>query len=441
MVKNNYPRVLIFGPPFNNFTGGGITLSNLFKGWPKDRVAVASTGHVLFKITSDICDTYYLLGNEEHRYLFPFNLLQKPFPSGLMSVNNDQEEKYVPRKKGIRGVLVDGIFRPAIYWLGIVHFLSKLDLSSNFKEWLSVYQPEILYFQISSREDILFSIKLCDYLKIPSVIHMMDDWPSTISNKGLFKKFWKTKIDKELKMQLDRMDLYLSISHAMTSEYKSRYKKEFKAFHNPVELEAWHPFRKTEFKLSSDHVNILYSGRIGKGITESLVEVANEIDAINLAGGKIKFYIQSYSSDFKVRNTLQKNDCIVINPTAAYTDLPRIFSQADILIIANDFDEQGINFLKYSMPTKVTEYMISGTPILVYAPYETAVSRFLDVNECACCVSEHSGEKLQTAIKYMIDDEEYRKKLSKNAVSLAIELFDANKVKQEFQELLINIAQ
>jgi len=54
---------------------------------------------------------------------------------------------------------------------------------------------------------------------------------------------------------------------------------------------------------------------------------------------------------------------------------------------------------------------------------------------------EHSGEKLQTAIKYMIDDEEYRKKLSKNAVSLAIELFDANKVKQEFQELLINIAQ
>jgi hypothetical protein len=41
----------------------------------------------------------------------------------------------------------------------------------------------------------------------------------------------------------------------------------------------------------------------------------------------------------------------------------------------------------------------------------------------------------------MIDDEEYRKKLSKNAVSLAIELFDANKVKQEFQELLINIAQ
>ncbi len=51
---NNYPRILIFGPPFNNFTGGGITLSNLFKGWPKDRIAVASTGHVLNNIRTDV---------------------------------------------------------------------------------------------------------------------------------------------------------------------------------------------------------------------------------------------------------------------------------------------------------------------------------------------------------------------------------------------------
>ena len=51
---NNYPRILIIGPPFNNFTGGGITLSNLFKGWPKDRIAVASKDLVLSHITADV---------------------------------------------------------------------------------------------------------------------------------------------------------------------------------------------------------------------------------------------------------------------------------------------------------------------------------------------------------------------------------------------------
>jgi len=55
---NNYPKILIFGQPFNTYSGGGITLTNLFRGWPKDRIAVASTGHVLYKENSG---GYFLL--------------------------------------------------------------------------------------------------------------------------------------------------------------------------------------------------------------------------------------------------------------------------------------------------------------------------------------------------------------------------------------------
>jgi hypothetical protein len=38
------PKVLIIGQPFNNDTGGGITLSNLFSGWDKDKIAVYIEG-------------------------------------------------------------------------------------------------------------------------------------------------------------------------------------------------------------------------------------------------------------------------------------------------------------------------------------------------------------------------------------------------------------
>ncbi|MCK4466014.1 MAG: hypothetical protein KAU83_09900, partial [Bacteroidales bacterium] len=54
-------------------------------------------------------------------------------------------------------------------------------------------------------------------------------------------------------------------------------------------------------------------------------------------------------------------------------------------------------------------------------------------------VTEQIPEKLSDAIKLLICDEEYRKKLSHNAVKLAKELFDANRVRKEFQQLLINI--
>ena len=83
--------------------------------------------------------------------------------------------------------------------------------------------------------------------------------------------------------------------------------------------------------------------------------------------------------------------------------------------------------------------MISGTPILIYASGETAVSRFFQEYECGCCVSEQDHEKLKVALKLLISNEEYRKKLSQNAVRIALELFDAEKVRNDFQLLIINL--
>lgn len=74
----NFPKVLILNQPFNNVSGGGITLSNLFKGWEKDHLAVVCLG-TLFndKTRIDICDQYYQLGEKEHIWKFPLSLMKR----------------------------------------------------------------------------------------------------------------------------------------------------------------------------------------------------------------------------------------------------------------------------------------------------------------------------------------------------------------------------
>jgi hypothetical protein len=42
MEEKIYPKILIIGQTFHKKDGGGITISNLFYGWPIDRLAVAS---------------------------------------------------------------------------------------------------------------------------------------------------------------------------------------------------------------------------------------------------------------------------------------------------------------------------------------------------------------------------------------------------------------
>jgi glycosyltransferase involved in cell wall biosynthesis len=436
----SYPKVLIFGQPFNDYSGGGITLTNLFKGWPKDKIAVTYIGHGLENVTTDVCGTYYQLGKEEHKWRFPFNLMQREFPSGLKTFKEKTEVQGSYVHKSLRYKLVNKYFYPFLRWLGFFHFMTTISVSGRFKNWLSEFKPEILYLQVAARDEINFVVELISYLKVPTVIHVMDDWPSTISARGPFKKYWSDKIDKEFKLLLEMVDLHLSISDAMSDEYKKRYNKEFIPFHNPIDVEVWSPHTKKDFKVNKKDVKILYSGRIGdNGIVDSIIEVASAIDHINDNELNIKLHIQTPTQKKDILDLLKKHHSVVLNPFAEYSQIPLIFSQADILLLANDFSSHGVRYLRFSMPTKASEYMISGTPVMLYTPDIAAVSKFFSRNECGYCITKQSKDEIINGIRYLINNEEYRGKISKKAVQLAKERFDAVRVRSDFQKLIINL--
>lgn len=435
----DFPKVLIFGQPFNDFSGGGITLSNLFRGWPKDKIAVTFIGHGLVSVTTDICDTYYQLGREEHRWIFPLNIFQRRFESGLKYFSADHKPvSYNRIQKGIRYKIINNYFYPFLKWIGLFYILSSISLSELFKKWLDVYRPDILYIQASTRETVKFAIALCDYLKIPNVIHIMDDWPSIICNSGLFKRYWHHKIDAEFRLLLNKTALQLSISEAMSQEYKVRYGKNFRHFHNPIDLNLWMSATKKDLYVDPSRVVILYSGRIGKdlGIGDSLIEIAEAIDSINTHEFNIKLHIQTPTKERTYLDRLLKFKCVKENQFVEYERIPEIFAKADILLLPYDFDQKSKKYIKFSMPTKASEYMISGTPILVYCPEKIAVTDFFLKNKCGYCVSQQDKEEIIKAIITLINDLKYRELISKNAVNVAMKEFNAAYIRSDFQNLL-----
>jgi len=434
------PRVLIFGQPFNNSHGGGITLSNLFKGWERDRIAVAATGHMMAGVTTDICDNYYQLGSDEFRWNFPFNLIQRKFRSGQLSFSTNPGSANVKNKRSLRYALVNKVFYPVLEWLGLFYAISKIRFSSGFKNWLDAFNPDIIYIQVSTREGILFASEIIEYLKIPSVIHIMDDWPSTISNRGLFRKFWHKKIDIEFRNLLEQIDLNLSISEAMSAEYMKRYNKEFLPFHNPIDIDLWLPNQKKNYSfVGKEHISLLFSGRIGIGISTSLLEIASAVELLQNRNSKLRLYIQSTTGDHPVLQKLREYPFVIINPPAEYSEIPSIFSGADMLLLANDFNDSAIDYLRLSMPTKASEYMISGTPVIVYSPEETAVSSYFRKNGCGHCVTTNQADQIASEIEVMLNDEQYRRKIASKAISLAAEQFNGEKVRHHFQQQLIRI--
>ena len=438
MTESNYPKILIFGAPFNNFSGGGITLTNLFKGWPKDKIACSSTGHVLQDVSTDVCDVFYLLGRDEQRWRFPFNLFQKSFPSGIMKFDKVESSGFGTTKLSLRQILVDKVFYPFIHWIGLFHCLSEISFSQNFRKWLDDYKPDILYLQVSSREDILFATQIYHYLNIPTVIHMMDDWPSTISRNGLFKRYWKRKIDREFRVLLNEMDLYLSISDAMSLEYKKRYNKDFIPFHNPIDISKFKTVNRD--KSGTENIfRILYLGRIGVANKHSIYSFANAISQHKTDSYRVELEIFTPVVNYQDSKNIGGLENVKILPPVKHELVPELLTQYDLLLLPLDFTKLGFKYSQYSIPTKASEYMISGTPIVIFAPKETAISKFCSDHECGYCITENNENSIHQGIDFLIKDITYRKKISSNAVSVASRLFDAIKVRNEFQQLIINI--
>ena len=96
------PKILILNEIFNNHSGGGITLTNLFHDWDSDKIAVCCNSVRLEgKLDTNICKTYYRLGSEEYRFIFPFNLISRQRPSGLVNFDEKQygSGEFVKRNK------------------------------------------------------------------------------------------------------------------------------------------------------------------------------------------------------------------------------------------------------------------------------------------------------------------------------------------------------
>jgi glycosyltransferase involved in cell wall biosynthesis len=429
------PKVLIIGQPFNNNFGGGITQANLFGSWDKDKIAVVCTSHMLDNLNLEICDTYYQLGKDENKWIFPFNLLQRSVQSGVVKFteNNNPKSSVISREK-LRTRIINDYFYPFLEYIGIFHSMSKIKISPKLCQWIDEYKPDVIYAQASTRETILFDSEMAAYIKKPMVFHMMDDWPSTISQRGPFKKFWHNKIDREFRLLLNKATTLLSISDGMAEEYKIRYAKDFITFHNPIETGFWKSHQRQSYKLSNTPT-VLYAGRIGTGIQTSLESMALAIDKVNVElNTAIQFVLQTSDKP----SWLENYTCVRHKALVPYGELPKVFAEADFLFLPYDFSEESIKFIKYSMPTKAPEFMVSGTPIIMFAPAETALVKHAINGKWAKVLTENNIDKLAAAVKQLVTDENERKQIALTAVEIAETKFNSTTVRNRFKEVIVS---
>ncbi|MBN1952337.1 MAG: glycosyltransferase [Bacteroidales bacterium] len=439
MKKAEYPNLIILGSYLNKSDGGGITLFNLLEGWPKDKLSVVNL-HIE-KEGLEICSRYYRIGYDETKRPWPLNIFQPKYQSGEVELSPqkkiDDFRQYTPRKSRYNRFLKQGI-EYLVRAAGIYHFLFPLKLSNKLLDWLDKNSPDIIYTQLLNPWLVPFVKELVRQRDIPLVIHFMDDWPKVANEPGLSHLYWNHKLKRDLRHILSQSKLLMSICETMSEEYKERYGHEFIPFHNYVDLDFWKQGQKTSWTFS-DNFKILYAGRIGPGTSESLFTVMKAVEDIGEKGIRVEMQIQCKKIPQKFEEFISQAKHIVRNDFAEYNDLPFLFSAADLLVLPMDFDKKNLDYIHLSMPTKAPEYMICGTPILVFAHQSTALYQYASRYHWAFTVNENSIPALSTRLKEIIENQELREQYSKNAIHLAEHKHEKTQVKGRFQDALIQL--
>lgn len=432
----NYPKILIIGQSFNKKSGGGVTISNLFTGWPKDKIAVASNTNLSSDLDTSVCNTYYQLAYKEKLHPFPLSIILPKVKTGLLPINNTAAAAASENKaKSGKYKIVYQLLLGFLNFFGLYNVFYKLKITPEFAAWLKEYDPDIIYTQLASLELIRFVDDMELQTKKPVAIHIMDDWPLTINKPGLLYNYWQRVIDKEFRQLMDKTAILMSISDAMSEEYKLRYGKDFIPFHNPIDINYWKPATAKDYTIKNKFT-ILYAGRIGFGIESSIAAIAAAVNNIVKTNKEVVFEIQT-GDTAALHKFVQVNDNIKWMKPVAYSALPEKFAGADLLLLPQDFDARSVQFLKYSFPTKVSEYMISGTPILVYGDERTGLTKYALKEKWAYVVTENNIDSLTKAIEELISNQQLRKHLAVTAQQIAIEREDAVIVKENFRKAFV----
>ncbi len=435
----NHPRLLLItSSNFNNLSGGGITFTNLFHGWPKDKIAVAHSDRIT--PTTDICSRYYFLGNKEFSWRFPFSLAK--FFGG--------QEKIEDALKAVKGSALKNpstlSIQPSTLFkkllpLGRSFFGDELPtkavLTQELHKWIEEFQPQVLYTILGNLQYIHLVREIAKTFRIPVVVHMMDDWPAMMYRRGIFGPWRRLCMKVELQKIMKEASTCLAICPSMARAYEKRYGRKFSSFHNALDPDSWLKKARKDWKRKSPFVVVYAGALMANSQAESVRDVCDAVQSLYNDRLDIEFHIYApwYAAN-RYRSELERPKCVKVFDAPDTMDIESLFSKADLLLLPVNFDKESIRYIRYSMPTKVPAYMFSGTPTLAYGPNQAASIQYAE--EWAHCVTRQSPKELKNAIQTLASDEVLRKHFALKAQKLASERHDRKKVGRAFQQVLID---
>ena len=408
-----YPRVLIVNAQsIYKKNATGITLQSIWSEWDAD---------CLLEIYSDPM----VMDESNHKFksycISPNNVIRLARGRVAQSINsnikatNTQQRSNNKIKSYLRQFAVCELDSLAV----------KLDESTL--EAIRVFQPQAIYTLGASVSILRLVNKLSVQLNIPVIMHFMDNWAEHIQwEDNPLLSLYKSSLKKKMLACIKRCKLVVTISSSMAEAYHEKFQKETLVLMNTVDISRFKGLTSKDTGV----IHFVYAGGLHLDRWKALREIALSIQQTNGKGildiFTSKDNIELYRSGFE---TL---------PVAFYEAVPHerideVYQKADVLVHTEIESENLKGFFKYSISTKIPEYLATGKPILFYGPRDMKLFEYLLQNQVA--LTAGTKEELYECVKRLRSEENFTE-MCENAQCLAEKNHCASKNQKELHDAI-----
>ena len=436
-AANEFPRVLVVGQGLNRITGGGITLCSLFQGW--DKAALASITTIEDSGSGDVCNRVFAYGPNEDHIVWPLSLFRRRRDeNGSLSFGDPGSAAPATPVTG-RSASLRSKGQKLIDTLGVGDYVRTLRLSEELDGWISDFAPQVLYSQLSSLSLIRLLLTIQERYGVPVVLHFMDDWPVTACRRGPMVGRARKQMEEGLEQLVSTCHAGLCIGEAMCEAYASRYDRMFRPFQNCIEFESWAKHSKQHWSFS-EPFTIGYTGRVGTANVDSLARVTTVVSRLAEGGAPVRMRLV-INSNTTVASRLAQMTGVEFQGRIPHDAMPSFLGSCDALLLPLDFDSGSQDFARYSMPSKLPEYLASGTPVVLVAPAQLAVTEYVRRRQCGLVIDSLESEEIGQAISHLMADEALRSRLGRAGFEVAMREHDGRVVRANFRDVFVRASQ
>lgn len=367
----SYPRVLMINEQSiekNNATG--ITLRSLWNSWPKE----------------NIMEIYMDPREIKRKYLHiegmtpAFNPLRKLALLKIFSRTNQHlKNKTIPQDFKTSKIFLKTWIRQLLV---VIADSFSVSLNSNQNRKLEEFRPQVIYTLGASVSTLKLAYKISLKYEIPIVFHYMDNWVEYIQwEKNPMIKWYKNTLQKWHYRCMEKVKTAIAISPIMKNEYEKKFKKKYYVLMNSVNLKD---LKIESFKARKNNRHFIYAGGLHLKRSKALKEFAEVLKEIG-NGDTLDIYTKNNSPEYrKYFNNLP----VVFYEAISHNDIKKIYDIADVLVHAEVRNDILLGYFKYSISTKIPEYLATGKPVIFYGPKEMGLYSYLEENDVAFLASE-----------------------------------------------------